>query len=191
MTRINLLPWREKYIEIQNRRFGFFCVVAVMLSFIMCLMFKFMIILYTAGIVNDRHYLQNELAMSENKTQEASSLLITKDSLLKRIKIIEKLQVRRNLGIEILDGIATALPTKITLVELSCRGDMVKITGIASDNENVSNYLKAIEKNLWVAEAVLSEIKNNAQLGMHPASVVAQISGDVKFIIDVKMKVLL
>jgi type IV pilus assembly protein PilN len=187
MTRINLLPWREKYIDIQNRRFGLLCVLTILLSFIVCLVFKFMFSVYLIGMVSDKNYLQQELMKSESKMQEVSSLLVTKNALLKRIKIIEKLQVRRNLGTEILDGIATALPASITLFEISCKDDNVKVSGVAENNEDISIYMNNIEKKSWVNEAALTEIKNNEALG-HDASTVSSMEG-IKFTIDIKLKV--
>ena len=191
MTRINLLPWREKYIEIQNRRLALFCVTGIIISFFVCLMFRLLFDVYLSRVISGREYLHTELTKSEGKMKEVSSLLIKKDGLLKRIKIIEQLQVRRNLTAQILDGVALSLPNNVTLSELACRADGIKLTGVAASNEDVSKYMNSIEKNSWVSEAVLSEIKNNDQVSSsnNHESDSADTSASVKFVIDINLKV--
>jgi len=188
MTRINLLPWREKYVDIQNRRFGLFCGLAVVLSLFISLIFKIILGLYLSNIFSDQEYLLKETAKANVKMQEVSSLLAKKNSLLKRIKIIEKLQVTRNLGAEILHDIAQSLPDNIVLIEVYSKDNKVKITGVAASNNDVSKYMSNVDKNTWVAEAVLSEIKNNDLVNYKNINHTIS-AAPIKFNIDINLKV--
>jgi type IV pilus assembly protein PilN len=189
MTRINLLPWREKYIEFQNRRLAFFCAVAIMAGLLACLFLRMAGSLYLESINSDVQYLAAELAKSAAKMNQVSSLLSKKAGLLQRIKIIENLQINRNLSAQILDGVVKSLPNNITLVEITCRTGVVKLTGIAVTNGDISKYMTNLGANSWVAEAILSEIKlNEVNNDSFKDAAVNKATGMMKFVIEINLK---
>ncbi len=75
--------------------------------------------------------------------------------------LILTLQQQRPEVVHLFEGIVNVTPKGVYITSVSKTGNIIKITGQAQSNSEISIMLKNIEKFPWFAKAVLSEIKND------------------------------
>ena len=147
MARINLLPWREEQRRDLQRQFMTklltICIIGVVAVFAV-------ITVYDQKIKHQQ--IRNELVKSETRKLESKITRIdelerTRQRLISRKQVIERLQASRSTTVELLDKLAKSIPVGVTLTSIRQQGPVLVLLGNSQSNARVSAYLKELEKN--------------------------------------------
>jgi len=152
MARINLLPWREEQRRDLQRQFMTklltTCIIGVVAVFSV-------ITVYDQKIKHQQ--IRNELVKSETRKLESKITRIdqlerTRQRLISRKQVIERLQASRSTTVELLDKLAKSIPVGVTLTSIRQQGPVLALLGNSQSNARVSAYLKELEKSdLFIA----------------------------------------
>jgi|GEM_PF-1168119 Tfp pilus assembly protein PilN len=160
MININLLPWREKKIEIENRKFVFSAIVVSLIVAVLMLLYSFLF----RGILikenQDYNYLKKEIYALEGSITKIKDLDAQREGIFARKEIIRELQYIRTLIPEIFDNLAEILPANILIENLKMEGFTLKMSGVGLGNQDVSLLMNKINELHWVQKASLTEIKH-------------------------------
>ena len=159
MSKINLLPWREK--ERKQKQQDFFALVGITV----------MIALGIWGIThyfyvqkinyqNSRNsYVESETVKLDAKITEIEELEREKQRLLDRMRAIEQLQGNRPLIVRLFDELITSLPEGVTVNSISQSGEVITISGEAQSNARVSSFMRNLDSNAWLTAPNLQIIQ--------------------------------
>ena len=159
MAYINLLPWREAQRKQQQTQFMTLLSAAGIASFGVIFGLS---VLYTAKIDGQdsrNAFLQGEITLLEQRIVEIRELDEKKKNLQKRMLLISQLQSSRNLGTQIMDEIATVVPTGVYLSNLQKQGPSLLLTGKSESNNRLSNMIRAVEGSALLQEPLLEFIE--------------------------------
>lgn len=163
MIRINLLDWREARREQRQRNFflalGLSAAAAV--GLVALVMFGYGKAIDTQEARNQ--LLQDQITKFEKQIQEIKDLKETRQSLIKRMEIIERLQKSRSRSVHYFEQIVTTVPEGVFLTSLKQNGDKTTVTGLAQSNGRISRYMRNIDKSEWFAQPRLVVIKSHSK----------------------------
>lgn len=175
MAYINLLPWREEALKAKQKEF--FTILAAVCLCVFALVFT--VNLYFQARVDGQtarnQYIKTEIQKLDIQIAEIKTLNKKKEELQKRIDVVEQLQLRRNVGTQVLDEIAKIIPNGIYITQLDKKGNSIEITGKSESNNHLANMIRAIE---------LSDLFTDAT----PESITSD-DGSPKLLSNFKMKV--
>ena len=148
MARINLLPWREEQRRERQRRF----MLTLLGSLILGVVLVFLVGTVFDQKINHQQF-RNELVKKEIQKLEVKILRIdelerTRERLISRKQVIERLQASRSMTVELLDNLAKSIPVGVTLTTIRQQGAMLQMTGTSQSNARVSAYLRELESNV-------------------------------------------
>lgn len=149
MARINLLPWREELRQERQRQFYIALGASALgagLVFVAVMMF------YNGQIENqeDRNrFLETEIRKLDRQIERIAELEETRDRLLARKEVIERLQKDRTLMVHLFDQLVRTVPTGIRLTSVQQQGNELTINGMTQSNARVSTYLRNLEASDW------------------------------------------
>ena len=147
MARINLLPWREEKRRERQKQF----LTALMMTTILGV-----ILVFLAGMVYDQkishQQLRNDLVKGEIQKLEIrikriDELEHTRQRLISRKQVIERLQASRSITVELLDNLAKSIPVGVALTTIRQQGNTLVLAGTSQSNARVSAYLRELETN--------------------------------------------
>jgi type IV pilus assembly protein PilN len=145
MAHINLLPWREEALKVQQREFFTALIVVALFTFALV----FSVSLYYQSKVDGQRarnqFLNNEIQILDIKIAEIRTLKDKKTALQKRISVIEQLQRSRNVGTQVLDEMARVIPNGIYITQLEKKGNEIFLQGKSESNNHLANMIRAIE----------------------------------------------
>ena len=159
MIHMNLLPWRialEKRRKKQN-----LTAIIVAAGFASCLV-VFINLGLGVNLAKEKsalQYLNNKIRSLDKYLLEIEGLETKKIELIEKINILQKLQIRRADTAKVFDELVAAIPTKITLLDVTRSSKKVVITGFAKSNSDVSQLMKNIERSYLLENARLIEIE--------------------------------
>jgi len=147
MARINLLPWREEQRRDLQRGF----MTKLLITCIIGVVAVFAVIAAYDQKINHQQ-VRNELIKSETRKLESKITRIdelerTRQRLISRKQVIERLQASRSTTVELLDKLAKSIPVGVTLTSIRQQGPVLALLGNSQSNARVSAYLKELEKN--------------------------------------------
>lgn len=161
MTRINLLPWREW--ERQRSRQQFFYVLA--LAVIVAIGIVFWANRISAGALADQQarnaYLHRQLAEMDKRIETIRALKSTRDSLLARMKIIEKLEESRPTVVHLFDQLVRTSPDGLYLTSVRDSAGKLRIEGVANSPAVVSTYMRQIAGSPWLGTPNLEVVRTH------------------------------
>lgn len=149
MARINLLPWREELRQERQRQF-YIALGATALG--AGLVFVAVMMFYNGRIENqeDRNrYLETEIRKLDRQIERIAELEETRDRLLARKEVIERLQKDRTLMVHLFDQLVRTVPSGIRLTSVQQQGNELTINGMTQSNARVSTYLRNLEASAW------------------------------------------
>jgi type IV pilus assembly protein PilN len=147
MARINLLPWREEKRRDLQRAF----ITKLLTTCIVGVVTVFAVIgVYDQKVSHQQS--RNELIKSETRKLESKITRIdelerTRQRLISRKQVIERLQASRSTTVELLDKLAKSIPVGVTLTSIRQQGPVMSLLGNSQSNARVSAYLKELEDN--------------------------------------------
>jgi len=160
MAHINLLPWREELRAKRQRDFLTLLGASAILMALAMLYVHFFI----NGLIDDQNarnnYLRQEIAAVDKLIKEIDALEETKEKLLARMEIIQRLQTSRPEIVHLFDELVETIPEGVFLTKLEQQGAALRLTGRAESNARVSAYMRNIDTSPWIGDPDLKLIEN-------------------------------
>ncbi len=160
MAKINLLPWREERRKQRQKDFLIFLGTGLFAS--MLVMVSVHIVM--GGIIhtqNNRNvFIQNEMSVLNTKIVEIKNLKKTKEKLLARMEVVQRLQSSRPEIVHMFDQLVKTVPEGVFLTKVNQSGERLTISGNALSNTRVSAYMRGLEQSPWLKGAVLDVIRS-------------------------------
>jgi type IV pilus assembly protein PilN len=147
MAKINLLPWREEQRKLRQRSFLSTMLGTVILGFIVVFI---VITFYNQKIdhqMDRNNLIKSEIAKLEQRIKKIDELERTRERLITRKQIIERLQASRSMTVELMDNLAKSIPVGVTLITVRQQGGNLALVGSSQSNARVSAYLRELETN--------------------------------------------
>lgn len=147
MARINLLPWREEKRRERQREFLLTLLMTAILG---------VLLVFVAMTVFDKkishqqsrnELVKKEIRLLEARIKKIDELERTRDRLISRKQVIERLQASRSTTVELLDNLAKSIPVGVTLTTIRQQGVALALAGSSQSNARVSAYLRELETN--------------------------------------------
>jgi type IV pilus assembly protein PilN len=145
MAYINLLPWREEALKAKQKEFFIMLAAAGVIAFALVLLVNLYFQARVDGQVARNAFLKNEIQLLDSQIAEIKTLNDKKAALQERIDVIEQLQRSRNVGTQVLNEIATIIPSGIYITQIDKAGNIIQITGKSESNNHLANMIRAIE----------------------------------------------
>ncbi len=157
---INLLPWREELREQDKKQF----LIAMLLAAVGTLLVIFLsycVLSYKIQSQVDRNdFLKQEIVILDKHNAEIRELKQKKNLLIKKMSVIQSLQLNRPVVIHLFDEMVKVLPAGILLKQMDWNNGRVNLFGTAESNSYVSTLMRNIESASWLVSPELIEIKS-------------------------------
>lgn len=180
MARINLLPWREELRKERQKQFS----IALGFAALAGAAVVGAGVLHTEQLISHQQarnsYLKSEIAIVDKKIEEIKELQATKDRLIARMQIIERLQQSRPQVVHLFDELVRTLPNGVHLKSIEQKGASVEVKGIAESSARVSAYMRNIEASEWLKDAKLGGIEAITQGRVRRSEFTLSMKQDVK-----------
>jgi len=163
MARINLLPWREERRRQRTQEFIRQAVLAAILAGLVGGYGWYHVNGLVAAQQARNEFLQEEIAVLQDEIREIEELESTREQLLARMEVIQRLQQRRPQVVHLFDQIAQRLPDGVHLVEITQNGDNLTLRGRAESNARVSALMRNLDASDWLQNPRLEVIETDRQ----------------------------
>ncbi|MBT3428160.1 MAG: pilus assembly protein PilN [Gammaproteobacteria bacterium] len=163
--KINLLPWRQRVREEQQRQF-INIIAGLMVLAVLCLVLLWQ---YYGNRISDQEarnrILTSELSVLENKIEEIRLLQLKRKELLDRMKVIQELQGNRPVMVRLFDELARQLAARVFFDEVRMTGETIFVSGVAEDNNRISNQLRNFSTSDWFVHPNVTKIDADDRYG--------------------------
>ncbi|MCK6550645.1 PilN domain-containing protein [Myxococcota bacterium] len=159
MIRINLLPVRQtkKRETVQQQLLAF--VGVIILTILGCIAWT----AYNSREASNRRdeiaNRQKELAQLDKIIGEVNEFTTKKKELEDKLKVIDQLKKGKTGPVRALDDLATEIPNRVWLTKVDEKSGSVTLDGVAIDHEDVSAFMKALQKSKYFSNIVLGYSK--------------------------------
>lgn len=159
MARINLLPWREELRRQQTKDFA----THAGLSAVLAGLIVFYGWYHVGGLIDHQNarnqYLQQQIRVLQGELREIEELESTKEKLLARMNIIQRLQTQRPQVVHLFFELAQTLPDGVFLTGIDQVDDRITLEGFAESNARVSAYMRNLDGSDWLKQPKLEVIE--------------------------------
>jgi type IV pilus assembly protein PilN len=159
MAYINLLPWRDAARKERQKQYLTLLTGTAVLSFLLVFVVNMIYSARIDGQLQRNRFLESEIKVLDQRIAEIRTLNETKKSLQQRMSLISQLQSSRNLGTQIMDEIASAVPAGVYLTQLDKKGTALLLVGKSESNNRLSNMLREAEESELLATPYLEFIE--------------------------------
>lgn len=159
MARINLLPWREELRQERQRTFITTLVITAVLALVVVLLGNYFMSRQISGQEARNNFLQAEIRQLDRDIQRIEELEETRDNMLARKNVIERLQENRSMTVHLFNYLARTVPEGVRLSSVRQAGDQLTILGTSQSETRVSEYMRNIEGAEWLHDPRLRIIE--------------------------------
>ena len=163
MAKINLLPWREE--QRSERQRDFFILLSVSAGAAIALVF--MALTFLSGELNTQNdinsYLKAQISDMDEQIKEIAELEKTRESMLARKQVIEDLQSKRSLTVQLLNELVLTTPIGVTLTNVRQTDMDVTLSGTSQSNARVSQFLTKLTESTLLVDPQLTIIEADAK----------------------------
>ena len=159
MIRINLLPVREARrvagVRQQGTLLGIVVGAAVLLAAIIH-------IVKVSEVSRTRKHIvaaQAELRALEEVRKEVERFMMEQDQIEQKLGVIATLERSRIGPVRILDEIATRIPKRLWLTNLSMKQGVLRLDGVSMDAEIVAAFMTSLSESPIISNVELEETK--------------------------------
>ena len=162
MIRINLLPIRQtqkRQTVQQQLLLGLGLVVVTLIG---CIVWAAMV---SSAVEKRRQEItrkQNELKQLDKIIGEVNEFTAKKKEYEEKLKVIDDLKRSKSGPVRALDDLAAEIPNRVWLTRVVEKNRAVTVEGRAIDHEDVSAFMKSLQKSKYFGGIVLSYSKANA-----------------------------
>jgi type IV pilus assembly protein PilN len=163
MSRINLLPWRDWERQRLRRRFALSLVLALIVGILLIVWATFMADRAVSMQQGRNQYLRGQVARLDVKIKAIAQLKKTRDELLSRMKVIEKLEQSRPLVVHLFDQLTRTVPDSVYITAVTDKsGGTLFIQGVAQSPSGVSAYMQNIANSPWLGDPNLKVVRTKS-----------------------------
>lgn len=159
MASINLLPWREAARKQQQMDYLTVLAQVAVLTFVLMFLVYWLYQARVEGQISRNSLLETEIKQLNLRIGQIRELEKQKEGLQLRMSLIEQLQRSRNLGTQVMDEVAKAVPAGVYLLSLDKKFNRLLITGKSESNNRLSGMLRVIEQSPLLTQPVLEFIQ--------------------------------
>ena len=151
MIRINLLPLGRRPVEERIRR--------EISAFFLLLFFSLIIMAYfhvghtreINRITTEKMNLEKDIRRYQQRQKQLDDLKKQEKVLKQKLAVIDTLMKNRDLPVRILDELAVRIPSdKLWIKNLTQRGNILTLTGVARGNETIAQFMEALAKSPYI-----------------------------------------
>lgn len=150
MARINLLPWRENLRQERQRNFIIMLVTAAVVALLLVFLGSHLMNRQISAQEARNGYLQDEIRQLDRDIQRIEELERTRDNMLARKNVIERLQENRSMTVHLFNYLSQTVPDGIRLTSVRQAGEELTILGTSQSETRVSDYMRNIEGAEWL-----------------------------------------
>ncbi|HNW78182.1 MAG TPA: PilN domain-containing protein [Candidatus Competibacteraceae bacterium] len=182
MTRINLLPWREaRRTQRQRELIAMLAVVALLAVGLVALVYSD--VSQRIEFQQERNnYLRGEIARLKKAAEELQALQQTRNRLVERLNVIQKLQTSRPGMVRMLDELVRLIPQDIYLTTFKTAENQITLIGVARSDVIISSLMRSIRDAKMFGEPVLQVVQtqtiNNVQVRTFELLIPLKLEGD-------------
>ena len=168
MIRINLLPVKELKAEVSRRRevmIGALCLAATIVLSICVYLYQFH---RTSVLEQELANLQTELRVFNAKAKDVAELQNKIKAYENKHNVLLSINKKKSGPVRVMESLSGATPNALWLTEFKEIAGDVTITGLASDNQTIAEFLKALETYAVFKETELVETAQSEQTGGPP-----------------------
>ncbi|MGA7965839.1 MAG: PilN domain-containing protein [Gammaproteobacteria bacterium] len=162
MARINLLPWRDWERRRLRQRFLLSLALALVVGIVIIVWAAFMVEGQVSSQQGRNQYLREQVAQLDTKIKAINQLKKTRDELLARMKVIEKLEQSRPLVVRLFDQLTRTVPDSVYISSVTNKGGDLTIEGVAQSPSGVSAYMQNIANSPWLADPNLKVVRTKS-----------------------------
>ncbi|MGH2508246.1 MAG: PilN domain-containing protein [Gammaproteobacteria bacterium] len=159
MARINLLPWRDWERRRLRQRFLLSLALAFVVGIVVVVWATFMVEGAVSNQQGRNQYLREQVAQLDTKIKSINELKKTRDELLARMNVIEKLEQSRPLVVHLFDQLTRTVPDSVYITSVTNKMGNLTIEGIAQSPSGVSAYMQNIANSPWLADPNLKVVR--------------------------------
>ena len=159
MTQINLLPWREKKREQEKKLFTTMLLAAALGAAILVILVNAYVLTLISKQKDRNQLLQKEISTLDQQIKEINTIKQNKKSLIAKMTIVQNIQSGRVLMVHMFDELTKVVPAGVYVTKLERNKDVITLWGYSESNTNISLLMNNIDKNKWIHNPVLAEIK--------------------------------
>ena len=163
--KINLLPWRQRVREEQQRQF-INVIAGLMILGVLCVVLLWQY--YGNRISNQEarnRILNAEISVLDNKIEAIRAMQLKRKELLDRMKVIQELQGNRPVIVRLFDELARQLASRFFFEEVKMSKETLFIRGVAEDNNRISNQLRNFSTSKWFRLPNVTKIDADSRYG--------------------------
>ena len=159
MIQVNLLPVREARRQANMRQQMLVLAVAAGIGALVCVWLQ--ISVSSSQAAEDRRIQQArvELKELEGVKQQVERFRKEKDEIEKKLAVINTLERARQGPVRLMDEIATRIPKRIWLTEMSMSGGTLQLQGVSLDAEIVAAFLASLAESDLISNVELDETR--------------------------------
>lgn len=159
MARINLLPWRETQRQERQRNFMIALVGTALLAAALVFLGSHLVERQISGQDARNRYLKAEIAKLDRDIATIEQLEQTRDNLLARKNVIERLQENRSMMVHLFNHLARTVPEGVRLSSVRQTGEDITLQGTTQSETRISDYMRNIERAEWMHQPELRIIE--------------------------------
>jgi len=168
MIRINLLPVKEIKAEVSRRReltLGALCLGLTIITIA-----GFYLIQYSrvAALENELEGMRAELATLNIKAKGVADLENKIREVKSKHQVIEDIEKKKAGPARVMQSLSAATPGALWLTQFKETGGNLTITGVATDNQTIAEFLKALSTHSYFQNTELVETTQTDQAGVAP-----------------------
>jgi len=161
MATINLLPWRDKRREEQQKAFLKNTLGFALLGGLLGFAWSYSV---NSDIENQNtrnQMLSSEIVELKKKAQEIQDIQEQRDELIARMTVIQSLQGNRPLIVNIFDELVRTLPEGIYFSSIERKGNDLTINGNADSTSRIPVLMRSLDESEWFDQSLTPVIERN------------------------------
>jgi type IV pilus assembly protein PilN len=168
MIRINLLPVKEIKAEVGRRReitLGALCLGATLAVIVAVYVVQFGRV---SALERELEALRTELTTLTKQAKGVTELEAKIKEVKGKHQVIEEINKKKAGPVRVMQSLSSATPTTLWLTQFKETAGSLTITGVASDNQTIAEFLKSLSTHPYFQDTELVETTQTDQAGLPP-----------------------
>ncbi len=120
----------------------------------------------TELIAQEDKLLRAQLMELKTITKEVRGLEKKRETLKRKLEIIEDLKKKKIGPVRVLDDLSLAIPEKSWVLEMRDKESLLRVDGLALDNQTIADFIKQLEKSSYFIRVDLLEARQETWQGV-------------------------